>query len=89
MANNMKKILEDQQKINSTASVLIDHFKQSFSLSDHYERMAKTQALMMMTMGINKSDGNIELPVEVAFFFDDIRILFEMLTPFDEMAHED
>ena len=89
MANNMKKMLADQQKINDAASMLINHFGQSFSLSDLYERMAKTQALMMMTMGISQSEGNIELPVEVAFFFDDIRLLFEMLTPFDEMAHED
>ena len=86
---DMKKMVSDQQKINDAASVLVEHFKQEFSLSDHYERMAKTQAMMMMTMGMHQSEGNIELPVEVAFFFDDIRLLFEMLTPFDEMAHED
>lgn len=84
--DRFKKSLENQQKINEAAEQLVDHFSVSATLADHYERMAKTQALMMMTMGVNSKDQDIELPVEVAFFFDDVRILLDLLRPFDELA---
>ena len=84
--DRFKKSLENQQKINEAAEQLVDHFSVSATLADHYERMAKTQALMMMTMGVNCKDQDIELPVEVAFFFDDVRILLDLLRPFDELA---
>ena len=87
--NKFKKSLEDQQKINEAAEQLVDHFRISATLADHYEKMAKTQALMMMTMGVNSKNGEIVLPTEVAFFFDDVRVLLEMLRPFDEIAAEE
>ena len=87
--NKFKKSLDDQQKINEAAAQLVDHFSVAATLADHYERMAKTQAMMMMTMGINCKDQGFEMPVEVAFFFDDVRVLLDLLRPFDEMANED
>lgn len=87
--SKFKKSLEDQQKINEAAEQLVEHFSVAATLADHYEKMAKTQALMMMTMGCNCKNGEIQLPAEVAFFFDDVRVLLELLRPFDEMASED
>ena len=89
MANKMKKMLADQQRINEAVQALVDNFKVHGSMADYYEHMAKTQAMMLATMGDNLKGGAIELPVDVAFFFDEVVQLFEMLKPFDQMAQEE
>lgn len=89
MANKMKKMLADQQRINEAVQALVDNFKIHGSMADYYEHLAKTQAMMLATMGDNRKGGAIELPVDVAFFFDELVQIFEMLKPFDEMAQEE
>lgn len=89
MTNKMKKMLENQQRINEAAQALVDNFKIHCSMADYYEHMAKTQAMMLATMGGNLKSGTIDLPVDVAFFFDEMVQLFEMLKPFDQMAQEE
>ena len=83
---NLKKSLEYQQKINEITDRLVTHLTEEMSLAEYYERMAKTQALMMMTMGMNCKGDKIDLPKDVAFFFDDIRILLEYLRPLSELG---
>lgn len=88
---NLKKSLENQQKINEAVSAIFDHFREIASYSDHIETMAEAQtnALMLLdhynaALLMNEDEEPITAGDMVTFFWE-VSQVYKLLKPFARM----
>lgn len=94
--SKLKENLKLQQEINKAVERLMNYFGEEISLSDYYEEMASAQSQVMSVMlaadqlfHSRGSGDELLTPKDVANFFSDIKELFKMLKPFDNIANMD
>ena len=93
--NNMRKALENQQKINEAAKAIMEYFGEEMPYSVHLEQMldAQTQIIGLMELAKHQMlmDPNTELEFqtdEIALFLRDVRTYLGFLKPFVNLAEE-
>ena len=90
--NNLKKVIDNQQKINEAVNNIMEYFSEEMPYVVHLETMldAQTQILGMMdlvkklAMTDRNGAGAFELE-SVTLFLQDVRHYLTMLKPFVEM----
>jgi len=93
--NNMRKMLDNQQRINEAAKYIIDYFSREMDYQVHLEQMlsAQTQIIGLMELSktqaiIDRGDGVTSGSNEIVLFLHDVQHYLKMLKPFIEMAEE-
>lgn len=91
--NNLKKAMENQQKINEAAKYIMEYFGEEMPYTVHVEQMldAQTQIIGLMELAKKQMliDPNSEVDFEtdeISLFLRDVRHYLKMLKPFVELA---
>ena len=89
MADNMKKMLADQQKINEAVKYIMTYFGEENCYCNHIEQMldAQTQIIGLMELAKEKvlTDPSQEFECstdKITWFLYDVRQYLKMLEPF-------
>ena len=91
----MKKMLENQQKINEAAKYIIDYFSTEVDYEVHLEQMlsAQTQIIGLMELSKNEAIASHGDRItcgsdEIVYFLHDVHNYLRMLKPFIELADQ-
>ena len=93
-STKLDKQIDYQQRINKAVDGLLNHFCHEVGLQAYYQEMAKAQAQVMSLLRVyeeaDRSNSHEEFlyPKDVALFFCDICMLFDLLTTLDDIARE-
>ena len=93
--NNMRKMLDNQQRINEAAKYIIDYFSKEVDYQDHLEQMLSAQTQIIGLMELSKTQAVIDHgdtvtsgSNEIVLFLHDVQHCLRMLKPFIELAEE-
>ena len=92
--NNLKKAMENQQKINEAAKYIMEYFGEEMPYTVHVEQMldAQTQIIGLMELAkqqmiLDRGDSELDFQTdEIGLFLRDVRHYLKMLKPFVELA---
>ena len=93
MANNMKKMLADQQKINEAVKAVFNFFSDC-PYATYVEAMAEAQTQIIGLMEMAKQqaaihNANEEIQTsDITQFLMDVNSLYKVLRPFAEMVQQ-
>lgn len=93
MANNMKKMLADQQKINEAVKAIFNLFSEC-PYASYMEDMAEAQTQIISLMEMAKQQAAIhdacdEIQTsDITMFLMDVSSIFKILRPFAEMLND-
>lgn len=89
----MRKMLDNQQKINEAAKYIIDYFSKEMDYQVHLEQMLSAQTQIIGLMELSKAQAIVSHgdPVtsgsdEIVLFLHDVHHYLKMLKPFIELA---
>jgi len=88
MANNMKKVLEDQQKLNEAVTAIVDNFTGGYPYEEHLEQMVDAQTEIVGLMELAKQHAALEgtrceVDTEtITVFLQAVRTYLKLLKPF-------
>ena len=91
MANNLKKTLADQHKINEAVKYIFNVFSDT-PYATYVEEMAEAQTQIIGLMELAKQQAAIHEPLDmvdtdgISQFLMDVRTFFKLLRPFADMV---
>ena len=93
--SNLKKMLENQQKINEAVKVIMDYFSESGAYAIHMEQFAEAETQIVGLMQLAKTHlteeplDELELQTDIiCLFLRDSCNYLKMFKPFIEMAEQ-
>ena len=92
--DNMKKMLDTQQRINEAARNIMDYFSNEVDYEVHLEQMLSAQTQIIGLMELSKLQaikdrGDVTNESnEIVLFLHDVHHYLRMLKPFIELAEE-
>jgi len=90
--SNMKKTLENQQRMNEAVNAIFDFFNDC-PYASYIESMAEAQTQIIGLMELAKQQAAIQTPsnevqtYEITQFLMDVNALYKLLRPFSEMIN--
>lgn len=94
MANNMKKMLADQQKMNEAVKAIVEYFTVCYPYEEHLEQMVDAQTEIVALMELAKQQAAIggsrcEVDTEtITVFLQAVRTYLKLLKPFATASNE-
>ena len=94
MANNMKKVLADQQRLNEAIQAIVDNFTVGYPYEEHLEQMVDAQTEIVGLMELAKQQAAIggsrcEVDTEtITVFLQAVRTYLKLLKPFATANNE-
>jgi type II secretory pathway component PulF len=88
MANNLKKTLADQQKLNEAVNAIMENFTNGYPYEEHLEQMVEAQTEIVALMELAKKQAALdgtrcEVDTEtIAVFLQAVSTYLKLLKPF-------
>ena len=92
--NNMKKTLENQQRLNEAVKAIVEYFTVCYPYEEHLEQMVDAQTEIVALMELAKQQAAIggsrcEVDTEtITVFLQAVRTYLKLLKPFTTASNE-
>ena len=92
--NNMKKVLENQQRLNEAVNAIVENFTAGYPYEEHLEQMVDAQTEIVALMELAKQQAAIggsrcEVDTEtITVFLQAVRTYLKLLKPFATANNE-
>ena len=90
---NLKKKLENQQKVNEAVENIYEYFRENKTVLDLFRTMAQAQTCIMQLMEINRYHETLNMPSvptdEITEFIFDVSEIYKHIEPFYEVLESE